>query len=105
MLNQPNIIYTYTPRMVQQDPATMSVEETEKGSLNTVPDKAASTNAPESEQDVEARPEHGESTVEDEKDPNVVDWDGPNDQANPMNWSDNQKWLNIVILSVMTMVT
>lgn len=91
--------------MVQQDPATMSVEETEKGSLNTVPDKAASTNAPESEQDVEAGPEHGESTVEDEKDPNVVDWDGPNDQANPMNWSDNQKWLNIVILSVMTMVT
>ncbi|KAI5920636.1 major facilitator superfamily domain-containing protein [Camillea tinctor] len=34
-----------------------------------------------------------------------VDWDGPNDPENPMNWSESKKWTNIVILSLMTIVT
>ncbi|RYP71337.1 hypothetical protein DL770_008144 [Monosporascus sp. CRB-9-2] len=38
-------------------------------------------------------------------DPNVVDWDGPDDQENPMNWSDKKKWLNIAVLSILTLVT
>ncbi|RYP53482.1 hypothetical protein DL768_001519 [Monosporascus sp. mg162] len=38
-------------------------------------------------------------------DPNVVDWDGPDDPENPMNWSDTKKWLNIAVLSILTLVT
>ncbi|KAL7627984.1 hypothetical protein AAE478_002180 [Parahypoxylon ruwenzoriense] len=48
---------------------------------------------------------HRRGTGTEKTDPNVVDWDGPDDQENPMNWSDNKKWLNVTILSVMTMVT
>lgn len=42
---------------------------------------------------------------ETEQDPNIVDWDGPDDQENPMNWPDKKKWLNVGVLSVLTILT
>lgn len=33
-------------------------------------------------------------------DPNLVDWDGPNDPANPRNWSKARKMLNIALVSL-----
>ncbi|KAI1141898.1 MFS general substrate transporter [Hypoxylon sp. FL0543] len=83
----------------------MDTEKTEKKSVDTqTPDTDSSTVGPESDQDVEAGPDNRELNA-DEKDPNVVDWDGPDDQENPMNWSDTKKWLNVSILSIMTIVT
>lgn len=38
-------------------------------------------------------------------DPNAVGWDGPDDPANPQNWPQRQKWLNIGALSIMTVLT
>ena len=38
-------------------------------------------------------------------DPNVVDWDGPDDPANPLNWSKKVKWSLIALLSSMTFIT
>ncbi|KAH7013979.1 major facilitator superfamily transporter [Ilyonectria destructans] len=38
----------------------------------------------------------------DEPDANIVDWDGPDDPANPQNWSPLKKWGNIVVLAVIT---
>lgn len=38
-------------------------------------------------------------------DPNVVFWDGPDDPANPLNWSPGLKWGNIAVLSAMTLLT
>lgn len=70
---------------------------TEDGTL--VPEETGS----EEEGDVEAGPEKEEATVE--TDPNMVDWDGPDDPENPMNWSDKKKWLNIATLSILTLVT
>ncbi|KAK1827332.1 major facilitator superfamily domain-containing protein [Podospora conica] len=47
-----------------------------------------------------------ETTDDDEnRDPNVVSWDGPNDPENPMNWTDRKKWTLIAVLSIMTLVT
>ncbi|KAI1386723.1 MFS general substrate transporter [Hypoxylon trugodes] len=69
-----------------------------------IPDMDSSTVGPDSEQDVETGLDNRDTNA-DEKDPNVVDWDGPNDQENPMNWTDKKKWLNICILSIMTIVT
>jgi hypothetical protein len=43
--------------------------------------------------------------AETERDPNLVDWDGPDDPASPPNWPDKQKWLNITVLSILTLVT
>ncbi|PNY28265.1 major facilitator superfamily transporter [Tolypocladium capitatum] len=44
----------------------------------------------------------GQDAVAEEGDPNVVDWDGPDDPANPQNWSHLWKWGNIVVLAVIT---
>ena len=32
-----------------------------------------------------------------EKDPNMVNWDGPDDPENPQNWSKSYKWLLTLI--------
>lgn len=47
-----------------------------------------------------------DKTVEDEtNDPNIVGWDGPDDPEDPMHWSASKKWLNIAVLSVLTIIT
>lgn len=33
-------------------------------------------------------------------DPNIVDWDGPDDPANPYNWSNGRKMLNVALVSL-----
>ncbi len=38
-------------------------------------------------------------------DPNVVDWDGPNDSENPVNWTAGKKWSNIAIMAAITFLT
>jgi hypothetical protein len=40
-----------------------------------------------------------------EQDQNVVDWDGPDDPENPLNWSSGKKWANIVTISSITLIT
>lgn len=37
-----------------------------------------------------------------DKDPNLVEWDGPDDPENPQNFSRSRKWLITMILSTMT---
>ncbi|KGO39266.1 Major facilitator superfamily domain, general substrate transporter [Penicillium expansum] len=37
------------------------------------------------------------------KDPNVVDWDGPDDPANPLNWPASRKNLHVAIVSIFTL--
>lgn len=38
-------------------------------------------------------------------DPNIVDWDGPNDPDNPLNWSTKKKWGHIAVLASITFLT
>ena len=38
-------------------------------------------------------------------DPNIVDWDGPDDPENPMNWPASRKWKLISVLALVTLVT
>jgi hypothetical protein len=35
----------------------------------------------------------------------IVSWDGPNDSANPMNWSMQRKWGIIAMISFLTFLT
>jgi hypothetical protein len=44
------------------------------------------------------------STEQDEN-PNVVDWDGPDDPQNPINFPESIKWGNIGVLSVLSTLT
>jgi hypothetical protein len=47
------------------------------------------------------------TTTEGEGDLNIVDWEKPTNQdpANPMNWSEGKKWMNIAIVSLLTLIT
>lgn len=38
-------------------------------------------------------------------DANIVDWDGPQDPANPQNWSLRKKWAHIIMVSLFALVT
>lgn len=39
---------------------------------------------------------------QEEKDPNLVEWDGPDDPGNPMNWNRNRRWGITLALGMMT---
>ncbi|KIN09066.1 hypothetical protein OIDMADRAFT_37964 [Oidiodendron maius Zn] len=39
------------------------------------------------------------------KNPNEINWAGENDQLNPRNWPVGKKWLNLSVISVMTLST
>jgi hypothetical protein len=54
------------------------------------------------EQDAEP---HGPRAHHNPGDPNVVDWEGPDDPENPMNWSTKEKWRNASMLAIMTLIT
>ena len=45
------------------------------------------------------------ATVVQHVDPDIVDWDGPDDKENPLNWPAKQKWMNIGLLSAITLLT
>lgn len=38
-------------------------------------------------------------------DPNIVDWDGPDDPENPLNWSSGVKWGIVATVSSITFIT
>ncbi|KAF2034710.1 membrane transporter [Setomelanomma holmii] len=42
---------------------------------------------------------------EEPQDPNIVDWDGPDDPANPQNWSMSKKWRIVAALGTVTLIT
>jgi hypothetical protein len=50
--------------------------------------------------DIEAVPADGKVPSNDE-----VNWDGANDQMNPMNWGTSRKLQNLGIISVMSLST
>lgn len=47
----------------------------------------------------------GDSVGEGQRSRFVVDWDGENDPANPMNWPKNKRILQVILVSAITMVT
>ncbi|PVH87147.1 MFS general substrate transporter [Cadophora sp. DSE1049] len=51
--------------------------------------------------------EHGisQSSPDVVKDPSIVDWDGPLDPQNPLNWTTSKKVTNITILSLITFLS
>ena len=44
-------------------------------------------------------------TTSTEVDPNIVDWDGPDDPKNPVNWSEHLKWANVAVIASITFLT
>lgn len=87
------------------DPASVDVEKgtAKRGSLDDITMTDAEVVATDSE---ENRPvAEGGQVQQDEQDPNIVSWDGPDDPENPKNWPDSKKWFNIAVLSILTIIT
>lgn len=40
-----------------------------------------------------------------EHDPNIVDWDGPDDVENPQNWPLRKKFVSVAIVSFITLLS
>lgn len=61
--------------------------------------------------DVESGPKDEKETAgadvseEKAKDPNIVDWDGPDDPEKPVNWKPSKKWSIVASLSFLTLVS
>lgn len=58
--------------------------------------------------DLEAGPRTLDTTIEKDessRDPNIVDWDGPNDPENPLNWTKKQKISATVSIALITFLT
>ncbi|KAF3105063.1 hypothetical protein TWF594_005654 [Orbilia oligospora] len=47
----------------------------------------------------------GKSGRGNRRDPNLVDWDGPDDSENPLNWSIKKKWIATVVVSSFTFIS
>ncbi|KAH6844358.1 membrane transporter [Alternaria alternata] len=47
----------------------------------------------------------GDVPPEQERDPNIVDWDGPDDPETPQNWPAGKKWGIIAALGACTLIT
>ena len=39
------------------------------------------------------------------EDPDIVDWDGPNDPELPINWPQLRKWRNVLLVATLTFLT
>jgi hypothetical protein len=52
------------------------------------------------------KPDKADETTDSEpRDPNLVDWDGPDDPQNPMNWSLKRKLIITGCISIITLLT
>jgi hypothetical protein len=49
--------------------------------------------------------DHRETGAREDKDQNVIDLDGLDDPQNPINWPARNRWMNIILLSAMTLLT
>ena len=56
------------------------------------------------QKEINAEPKRSE-VFDEEANPNIVGWDGPNDPANPLNWSGRAKWSNVMVVSMITFIT
>lgn len=35
---------------------------------------------------------------------NIIDWDGPNDAANPIHWSSPKRWAHIITVAILGLI-
>ena len=83
----------------------MTASETESGTVQVDGHETRSADGDEARRsppagEKDAATEEDLSADDAVADPNIVDWDGPNDPANPRNWSKRRKMLNVMLVSL-----
>ncbi len=48
------------------------------------------------------KPEESKKKKQEAKDPNLIEWNGPDDPENPQNWPNGKKWRVTMALALMT---
>ncbi|KAJ5983140.1 hypothetical protein N7481_005239, partial [Penicillium waksmanii] len=76
---------------------------TEKELSPALPSSHDNDNDNDKDNDLESAQIQPEPEKPTEKDPNLVEWDGPDDPENPQNFSRMRKWVITVVMSSMTM--
>ena len=110
--------------VLESTPPAVTTSATHDAPFSTDPEKTSTSTVPaldgrgtptssslEKEIDLEAghgieesdRKEPG--TTKTEVDPNIVDWDGPDDPKNPINWPEKLKWANVAVIAAITFLT
>lgn len=87
---------------------SLKVDPTEPSAAADAEEDLEKTAAGLTEEDLEkgdGSASNGNGSAEEKKDPNMVDWDGPDDSANPMNWPPRKKWSLVAVLSAITFTT
>ena len=89
------------------DTATNTTTTTADNSPTSGAAPAAATSAASPPLSATAAAANGEKDEASDRhqDPNIVDWDGPNDPENPMNWPMSSKALSVGIVSTWTFLT
>ncbi|KAI4224359.1 MAG: hypothetical protein L6R40_008451 [Gallowayella cf. fulva] len=102
---------------VQEDhDADLQLDDLDKETLAHTDPSESSTNTETSpdngdlETDVEKAEKHSLPALTDDKqqqlpDPNIVDWDGPDDPEKPTNWSNRRKYAIVAVISSITFLT
>lgn len=101
--------------MAHDEKTTVYIEPTNGASSRAISDALSWISKAEAEEAIEesfkpARDEETGSHVypddgsDEQIDPDIVDWDGPNDPENPMNWSRGRKWWISILTAFLTLV-
>lgn len=69
------------------------------------PEKAIKSPSPSTHSDDRTLSNLSQAEEGRETDPNIVDWDGPDDPTNPLNWPAKKRWAIVVNLSVLTIIS
>jgi multidrug resistance protein len=82
-------------------------EKSGKTTTEVIPSPPGSPKSTLQMRDVEkAEPEKVAATADETSvDPNIVDWDGPDDPQKPLNWPARRKWRNVFTISALTLLT
>lgn len=75
------------------------------GTASTAPPRPNTDNKDRDIEDLEGSTTSVELEAPPPRDPNVVDWEGPDDPANPHNWSQGKKVMTVALVSSITFVT
>lgn len=108
-IHHPSLIQCH-PRANRTEDGLAVVTLNSSGMMSSQASQKSQNPAPSLDQDLEkaesctAIPAVDQSQSPDEDD-SLVWWDGPDDPANPQNWSTRKKWLNIGLCSAITFVT
>lgn len=93
------------------NPAREAQDLNEKDSEAYQHGQDADTYAADSEKDAQSQVYTDERTLsadasaQEARDPDIVDWDGPDDPANPLNWPAKKKWSIVGALATVCFIT